>query len=144
MKGSPEGREGMFRREGMRNTLTRRLILEVLEKEGGHLSAAEIFFLIRSHHTGIGMATVYRNLELLRKMGVVRRLDFGEGVGRYELIGGEDHLHLVCEKCGRVWNVEEKDYLGRWRDFLFQNFGFSLHKGGISLYGICKNCLKEE
>ncbi|HNS31957.1 MAG TPA: transcriptional repressor, partial [bacterium] len=72
--------------EGFRNTESRRIILDILSKTSRHLSAEDIYFIVRGINPSIGFATVYRTLDLLTRMGIVQKFDFGEGRSRYELI----------------------------------------------------------
>src|SRR5699024_1647831 len=77
----------------------------LLEREEDHLSAEEVFLLVKERAPEIGLATVYRTLELLSELQAVDKINFGDGVSRYDLRKeGMDHfhLHLGCMECGAV------------------------------------------
>ncbi len=95
---------------GFRLTLPRQIILNVLTTTPKHLSAEEIFLLVHKKYAGIGLATVYRTLDLLTDMNLISKFDFGDGRSRYELIGRSPkgyHHHLVCVGCGRIVNFSD-------------------------------------
>ena len=77
----------------------------LLEHEEDHLSAEDVYLLVKEKAPEIGLATVYRTLELLSELKVVDKINFGDGVSRYDLRkeGAEHfHHHLVCVECGSV------------------------------------------
>jgi Fur family ferric uptake transcriptional regulator len=110
MKEDTEKLKEQLKTEGYKLTPQRRAILNVIaENEGKHLSTEEIYDIVKVNCPEIGLATVYRTLQLLEKMGVVCRMNFDDGCNRYELVHHyEDHQHhhLVCLKCGSVEEVE--------------------------------------
>ncbi|HLR71989.1 MAG TPA: Fur family transcriptional regulator, partial [Pseudogracilibacillus sp.] len=75
----------------------------LLEREEDHLSAEEVYLLVKEKAPEIGLATVYRTLELLSELKIVDKINFGDGVSRYDLRKeGVEHFHhhLVCMECG--------------------------------------------
>src|SRR5690625_3311253 len=83
----------------------------LLEREEDHLSAEEIFLLVKEKAPDIGLATVYRTLELLSELEIVDKINFGDGVSRYDLRkeGAEHfHHHLVCMECGSVEEIIDR------------------------------------
>src|SRR5699024_12261717 len=90
--------------KGYKLTLQREATLTVLlERESDHRSAEEIFLLVKDKAPDIGLATVYRTLELLAELTIIDKINFGDGVSRYDLRKeGVDHVHhhLVCMECG--------------------------------------------
>ena len=135
-----------FEAEGVRLTMPRRVILDVLSRNTGHLSAEEIYLIIHRVYPGIGFATVYRTLDLLTSMGMVLKFDFGDGRARYEIAHGETepHYHLVCSSCGKVENrrmtEEEKGYLNRMRGDVSHKNDFSVDNVKIHFIGTCGDC----
>jgi Fur family ferric uptake transcriptional regulator len=102
---------------------------------------------------GIGLATVYRNLELLRKGGHIRMLDVGDGKARYELNqdagGGGHHHHLICRRCGSVvdymdFEEEEMELVRKLEKHLARKYGHRITDHDISFYGTCRDCLAVE
>lgn len=82
----------------------------LLENEEDHLSAEDVFLLVREKSPDIGLATVYRTLELLNELNVVDKIQFGDGVSRYDLRqegAAHFHHHLVCIECGAVDEIQE-------------------------------------
>ena len=82
----------------------------LLENEQDHLSAEDIFLMVKEKAPDIGLATVYRTLELLLELKIVDKINFGDGVYRYDLRkDGDVHFHhqLVCMNCGSVHEIED-------------------------------------
>ncbi len=138
-----------FRGCGYRLTLPREAILEVLTKAREHLSAEDIYIIVHENHPEVGLTTVYRTLSLLIDMGVVFKLDFGDGKSRYELAEGpegcEHHHHLVCTSCNRVINYtdfidEEVELLKRTEQGLSKKYSFDIKNHLIQFYGLCERC----
>lgn len=96
--------------KGYKLTPQRRAILDVIiENEGKHLSSEEIFEAVKKNCPEIGLATVYRTLQMLEKINVLCRNDFDDGCIRYEIVHtNEDHQHhhLICLNCGSVEEVK--------------------------------------
>src|SRR5829696_657712 len=109
--------EQFLRNRGYRLTNQRRSIVRELEGarlEGArHLSAEEIYNRVKGSYPELGLSTVYRTLDLLHELGVVRKEDFGEGYSRYELATERMHHHARCGECGTVieFNEELMEYL---------------------------------
>lgn len=116
-----------------------------LENLGTHLSAEEIFRQLREKgNQRVGLATVYRTVDLLAEMGVLRRLDFGEGRARYELAGEgiHHHHHLSCRSCGRVFEFGE-DLLEGLEKEVQRRTGFLVLDHEVRLLGLCAPCQKK-
>src|SRR5687767_4562147 len=98
-------------REGYRAGAARRTVVELLGRQACCLSAKEITAALRDEGSEVGLASVYRALEVLDQLKLVQRLDAGEGVVRYEpaVRGGEHHHHIVCDRCGGVAAYEDDD-----------------------------------
>ncbi|MCK8817468.1 transcriptional repressor [Natroniella sulfidigena] len=123
-------------------TAQRDLILQILtDNEGEHLSAEEIYNIVKQQDNGIGLATVYRTLELFGELGIVQQLNFDDNCRRYELEGNNDehHHHLICIDCGTV--IEFNDQI--LEDFeadLEKGYNFSVTEHSIKFYGYCEDC----
>ena len=95
--------QGGFRGCGYKATVGREAILKTLANARKHLSAEDIYISVHSEYSSIGLATVYRTLELMVNNGLVYKFDFGDGRARYELAeggkSGGHHHHLICKKC---------------------------------------------
>jgi Fur family ferric uptake transcriptional regulator len=137
-----------FRNAGFRLTLPRQAILNVFARNPKHLSAEEIFLSVHRNYPGIGLATVYRTLDLLTQMGLVFRFDFGDGRSRYELASEatkEHHHHMVCTRCGQI--IDYSDFMKKEIKFIKElevelskkhKFKISTHQ--IHFYGSCNRC----
>jgi len=123
-------------------TPQRRAILQVLEdNQGEHLSAEQIFFMVRSRLPNIGIATVYRTLELFAVLGLLRKTSFDEGKFRYELpdVDRHRHHHLVCVGCGKIIEIEE-DLLHQLEREV-EKKGFQVIDHSLVIYGRCPSCI---
>jgi Fur family ferric uptake transcriptional regulator len=98
-----------FRGHGLRITEPRKAILKILTHTDEHLSAKEIFHKLHSILPGAGIATVYRNLEVLERFELVSKFDFGDGVVRYSLKREDEiHFHLICKECGVFIDYDDR------------------------------------
>ena len=115
--------------------------MELLAEQDCCLTAQEIFDELRSEGRRVGIASVYRALDLLTGMKLVQRLEMGEGVARYEAAhaGGEHHHHVVCERCGRVTAFED-ERLESALEGLSGRLGYALEGHDVVLRGSCRDC----
>jgi Fur family ferric uptake transcriptional regulator len=127
--------------EGHRTGGARDAVVELLGEQRCGLSAREIAHRLRSREVGI--ASVYRALDLLHGMGLLQRLDVGEGSYRYEPVvpGGEHHHHAVCESCGRVTAFEDAG-LEQAVNRLGRRIGHRVSSHDITIRGACPRCAK--
>ncbi|MFV0557053.1 MAG: Fur family transcriptional regulator [Enterococcus sp.] len=128
---------------GFKLTPQREATLQVLlENEKEHLSAEEIFFFVKRKSPEIGLATVYRTLEILTELKVVDKVNFNDGVARFDLRkeGAQHfHHHLLCLECGGIEEIEE-DLLGEVEKVVEQSFAFLVKDHRLTFHGICKSC----
>jgi Fur family ferric uptake transcriptional regulator len=127
-------------------TSRRELVLRVLlENEDKHLSAEDVYNLVKAKAPDTGLATVYRTLELFHEFDIIHSIDFGDGRKRYELGSGlgqiHQHHHLICTNCGNIIEVNE-DLLEELENRVIQQHGFKITNHQLKIFGICKNCLK--
>ncbi|MEW9699082.1 Fur family transcriptional regulator [Paenibacillus sp. SI8] len=114
----------------------------LLENEEDHLSAEDVFMLVRDKAPEIGLATVYRTLELLSELHVLEKMNFGDGVARYDLRDDSTrhhHHHLICVQCGSVDEILE-DWLGEFEERLDRDFHFQVLDHRLDFQGICHRC----
>lgn len=131
-----------------RVTPCRRAIIEIFEEEERHLSAEEVYMLLRERGEKVGIATVYRNLDLLSQMGLLHRVNFGDGREHYEMTRvspPQHHHHLVCTRCGKVIDYselvrEEHEFLDRLERELSSKYDFLIQSHQIYFYGLCESC----
>src|SRR5699024_6392967 len=127
--------------KGYKLTPQREATLTVLlERESDHLSAEEIFLLVKDKAPEIGLATVYRTLELLSDLSVLDKINFGDGVSRYDLRKeGVDHFHhrLVCMECGQVEEVMG-DLVNDVEKIIEDEWQFKGKDHRLTFHGVCK------
>ena len=126
-------------------TRKRQAILDVLKNTDEHLTAENIYFILKRKNIKVGLATIYRTLDLFYQNGIVNKINIGDGTIRYEYVDREriHHHHLVCIKCGKVMEYtdeEEPLFLEQLAERIKKNYGFSVLSHEIYLYGICKEC----
>jgi Fur family ferric uptake transcriptional regulator len=124
---------------GYRITPQRQMILQAIASAGSHISAEEIFERVCKSYPNIDLSTVYRTLELLSKLGLVTETDLGDGRKRFHSESKGHHHHLVCQKCGRVIDVDENMLEGLKRTFL-EHYQFTADLTHMAFFGYCENC----
>lgn len=124
-------------------TTQRQDILKVfVESEDNHMSADEVFKAVKAIQPDIGLATVYRTLELFVELGLLKKMDFGDGRARYEL---HDHTmphfhhHLICLGCGDIREFQY-DMLEPLESVIEAEEGFEVVDHMLKFYGYCKSC----
>ncbi len=127
-----------LRDAGYKITPTRLAVLEVIEQEGEHLDPAQILRRAQSIHPAIGRATVYRTLELLTQLNIVRPIYVGEHGPTYIRAEGGHH-HLVCSTCGIVIDFDQC-VAGEMTRELTDRFGFHIKSHLLEFYGTCAAC----
>ena len=131
--------EERLKEKGIRLTPRRRAILEVFRTTEEHLSAEDVLTALRERRVRANATTVYRNLELLAREGLLRHVDFHDGCCRYELNEGPCHHHLHCTRCGRVVEFGHCE-LGELERTLALRTNFQIHRHVLEVYGLCPDC----
>ncbi|MCL4869866.1 MAG: transcriptional repressor [Anaerolineae bacterium] len=124
---------------GFRLTKARRVILEALIQAGGHLSADDLAAQVHENNANIGRMTVYRTLELLGQLGVVRPIYQGTGAAHYVFLHEGHHHHLVCTNCHQVIEFDDCT-LDTVAEMVCGRFSFQLQGHLLELYGLCTSC----
>jgi Fur family transcriptional regulator, ferric uptake regulator len=125
-------------------TRQRDLVAQVVFLSPDHLSVDGIRRELRRQGEPVGLATVYRTLELLVESGLVRAHEFGEGFKRYEAVNAQaGHEHLICERCGRVVEFAN-ERLERMLPVLADEHGFQHRRHRVEVYGVCRGCRQQE
>lgn len=128
-----------LRQAGYKLTAPRLAVLKVLETEEEHLSHAEVLERGRRIYPALGRATVYRTLELLTALGLLRPIHLGDGGARFALLDGGRHHHLVCLDCGTAIPFDECA-VGEAEQVISERFGFQVESHLLEFYGLCGNC----
>ncbi len=122
---------------GLRATSQRALILEIIRH--GHLDADEIYRQARIKQPRLSLSTVYRTLQMFKKLGLVEELHFDEAHHHYEVKPSAEHHHLVCLGCGKV--VEFEYHLSpKMRREIARENGFEVIAAEIRMTGYCSKC----
>jgi Fur family transcriptional regulator, ferric uptake regulator len=115
-------------------------ILDIFLKQEGHLSADDLFDVVRRAEPGIGRATVYRTLQWMVDANIARKVDFGEGRSRYEASYRHPrHFHLICTQCHRSSEFLSSDVEGLMEEIASAR-GFSATRSVVQVYGVCEEC----
>lgn len=120
------------------NTIQRSLVLDAVNRLKSHATADEVYAEVAATHPNISKATVYRNLNLLSEMGMIRKLEIPGGADRFDHICKE-HCHVKCEKCGRVFDIEIP-YIDGLDNLVENRNGFEFTGYDILFRGICPGC----
>ena len=138
-----------MRGQGRRMTHSRHAVLDALSERGEHLTAEEVFISASRRCPNIGLATVYRTLELMTNLGMVSKFDTGDDKARYEFADPTaskgHHHHLVCTSCRRIVDYkdfieEETELLRKTEEGLSKKYGFRINSHTIQFYGVCPDC----
>lgn len=131
-----------FNTAGLRVTSQRALVLEVIRKGKGHLDADEIYRRAREKEPRLSLSTVYRNLQTLKKLGLVEEVHFDEEHHHYEAKPSTEHHHLVCLGCGRI--IEFEYPLARLvKRNVVKARDFDITGSEVRMTGYCPQCRQE-
>ena len=130
-----------LRDAGHRAGGAREAIVGLLARQDCCLSAQEIHERLRRDGSDVGIASIYRALELLHDLGLVQRVDLGDRGARFEPIvpGGEHHHHAICDRCGRVTPFEDQR-LEKQLEQLAGNLKHSMRGHDLVIHGMCSRC----
>lgn len=129
-------------RRNIRLTRQRRLLVEVIQAATRHLDAESIWRLAQGRDRSINLATVYRTLGLLKKMGLVDELDLMHLEGEkhyYEVSREHSHLHLACFRCGTIEEYQTEAF-EELQQQVESACGFSIQIGRLEFGGLCREC----
>jgi Fur family ferric uptake transcriptional regulator len=130
------------RRDGGRLTTPRRLVLTALFAADGLVSAEHI---AAGADTGVAieLTSVYRNLERLEELGVIRHVHLGHGPGLYGLVGQGEREYLVCDGCGKL-TAADPDRMDRVRAAVREQLGYEARFTHFPLHGLCAGCAERD
>lgn len=128
-----------IREAGLKVTLPRMKILEILETSGDarHMTAEDVYDELRKRDEKIGLATVYRVLTQFEAAGLVERHHFEGGQAVFELNRGHHHDHIVCLDCGKVEEFVDQT-IEKCQSRIAEERGFSISDHSLTLYGSCQ------
>ncbi len=127
--------------KGYRKTKQREAILKVLERAEYPINAEQIFMELKNRGIEISLSTIYRNLEMLTKEGlVVKSYMMNEDKARFALPDKKNYL--VCEKCGKIVIIDNCPF-DKFKEELIEVHGFDITGHSIEVYGVCPDCQKK-
>ena len=139
-----------LKEKGLKVTNQRLLVLQVLaENKDRHLTAEDIYELVKEDYPEIGLATIYRTVQLLLEMQLVDRINLDDGCVRYEIgetldgTGKHHHHHLICKTCGKVLPFKD-DLLDELERHIEEETGFHVLDHELKFYGQCSECRKKQ
>ncbi|MFO7538202.1 MAG: Fur family transcriptional regulator [Chloroflexota bacterium] len=128
-----------LKNNGYRLTAARKVILTALAQTGGHVSADELAELVRADAPGVGRMTVYRTLDLLHELELIRPVYQGTGAAHYVLMEDGHHHHLICSNCDKVIEFDDC-VLEEVEKIVGQRFNFEVKGHLLEFYGRCQEC----
>jgi len=123
-------------------TLQREVLFRLI-KEEGHIDADELYRKAKLIYPKIGLATVYRNLKFFRDLGLIKELKFDEPHSHYEFLGGSEHYHFVCSKCGALVEFDAS-LLRSFKEKLEKKHELKVEEMEVQVKGLCKSCREGE
>ena len=140
----------ILKSKGLKVTNQRIQVLEVLTSSPDkHLTAEEIHELVKVDYPEIGLATVYRTIQLLFELNLIERINLDDGFVRYEIVKMRDdeqkhhHHHLICLKCGKISSFED-DLLDDLEAKIMETASFKVLDHEVKFYGNCSECLNSD
>jgi len=128
----------VLREKGYRLTPQRELVLSAVD-ELGHATPDEVLEKVHEQAAAVNISTVYRTLELLEELGLVRHAHLSDRAPTYHSTRTPQHVHLVCRSCGAVLDADVEEFSAMTRA-LDANHGFEPDLGHLTVFGLCENC----
>ena len=133
----------LLRHAGHKMTPQRLMIVRALRHADGHMSAAQIVDQVRGDYPFVDVSTVYRTLDVLKRMRLATSTDMGSGDVLFEWVPDQPHHHLICTGCGYVSEIEHRYLLGL-EESVRDDFGFSPDMHHFAIFGLCRGCQEAE
>lgn len=131
--------ESVLRENGYRLTAARQAILAALVGSGGHHTAEELAAMVNGRTPQVGRMTVYRTLDLLQELGLIRAVYQGSGAAHYVLMEEGHHHHLLCSRCDAVFEFDEC-MVQEMEEEIRDRFHFEIQGHLLEIYGLCPGC----
>lgn len=128
-----------LRELGYRLTPQRVMIVDAIENSDHHISAEEIYGQVIARYPHMNISTIYRTMDLLKKLGLVTETNLGEGRVRYHSAEKGHHHHLVCQKCGKIIDLDET-LLFPLKSALRERHDFEADLRHLAIFGHCSHC----
>ena len=132
----------MLDTSGRRLTGPRRAVAELIDAEQDAFTAADLVQKARVERPGLGRATVFRTLDLFLELGAVERIKLPDGRHAYVVSGPDHHHHVVCKRCGRITEFDDKGIKGLTKK-VAKKTGYTIDTHRLDLSGLCPTCQEE-
>ena len=132
-----------LREQGHRVTPQRMAILKIVIGNKEHLSVEQIYERVKKVFPMTSMATVYKTINLLKEMGEIIELDFGEDGSRYDGGNPHPHPHLICTRCRKIIDFDMPQLTELSRE-VARRTGYEITKYRLDFFGICPKCQENE
>ncbi|MBA3944528.1 MAG: transcriptional repressor [Herpetosiphonaceae bacterium] len=129
-----------LRDQGFRLTYQRRLILECIKTQTHHVSVDEIYADVSQRCPEMNIATVYRSVQWLQSVGLLRKFNLGKEPLLYEYAGSPIHHHLICTTCGHEQAIDDH-VMVVLRAHVLEHYGFQSAPEHLAIFGQCVHCL---
>ncbi len=135
----------LLKSNSLKYTKQREAVLKVLYNNEKHFSPESLYSLVKKKYPelNIGIATIYRTLNLLEESEMVTSLSFGAQGKKYEIATKPHHDHMICKSCNKIIEFEDETIEKRQRS-IAKKYDFKLTGHLMQLYGVCKQCEEEE
>lgn len=135
----------ILRENGLKYTKQREILLQTLYHNSDHFTPEQLYLCIKERHPwlNLGIATVYRTLNLLEESQMVTSISFGAQGKKFELATKPHHDHMICKMCGKIIEFEDQTIEKRQAN-IAKEHGFKLTGHMMQLYGICDSCSKKK
>ncbi len=124
---------------GHRPTPQRLMILTAVRHSQDHVTAAEVMERVKESYSYMDLSTVYRTLDMLKRMRLISETDLGSGTYAYEWLDQERHHHLICNSCEIIALLDD-NFLGTLSSEILNSYGFEADMNHIALFGVCSEC----
>jgi Fur family ferric uptake transcriptional regulator len=124
---------------GYRLTPQREIVLSALGESDKHISAEELLLRVRQVYPRVNKSVVYRNLDLLARLGLISCVNLGQGRVEYEIHQHPHHHHLVCRHCRGVIEISSDAFVAVQHKLLEQ-YGFEADMDHLAIFGLCRKC----
>lgn len=137
--------KNLLKSNSLKFTAQREIILKTLYESNEHFTPESLYLTIKKKYPDVkvGIATIYRTLNLLEESNMATSISFGSAGKKFELGIKPHHDHMICEKCGKIIEFEDTD-IEKKQLKIAEKFGFKLTGHLMQLYGICKDCQQKQ
>jgi len=131
----------LLRKNNLKFTKQREVILSTLYNHEGHFTPEEIYQIIKSENPDLntGIATIYRTLSLLENANIATSISFGTQGKKYELGVKAHHDHIICTKCGKILEFFDES-IEKKQEKIAKSLGFKMEDHIMKIFGICPEC----